>query len=85
MDDTRGVHVLHTGKAVSPCAPPSPQTRQANHPSGLPLSRRPKSWYPAAELRVHIQKTDDTRARNAFKPFRQRIVLAHMPRRNRPR
>ena len=81
VDDTGDIHVLHTqGKPYPPALRHRRKRGKQLLPSLPAVPAEPKSRYPAAELRVHIQKTDDTRARNAFKPFRQRIKTAHMPR-----
>ena len=80
VDDTGDIHVLRTqGKQYPPALRHRRKRGKQLLPSLPAVPAEPKSRYPAAELRVHIQKTDDTRTRNAFKPFRQRIKTAHMP------
>ena len=74
VDDTGDIHVLRTqGKPYPPALRHRRKRGKQPLPSLPAVPAEPKSRYPAAELRVHIQKTDDTRTRNAFKPFRQRI------------
>ena len=80
VDDTGDIHVLHTqGKPYPPALRHRRKRGKQPLPSLPAVPAEPKSRYPAAELRVHIQKADDTRPRNAFKPFRQRIKTAYMP------